>query len=117
MSPMPNHWPALDAAMSISLHSGDHWRRASEAASSHSKVLGGRQVIAQDKRSAVLGQSTKMNSSLFSKLCWPSQHDFEKREINGGAVYPGRRPRRPCPGLLSGCPSGAPDKACRIGGD
>jgi hypothetical protein len=26
-----NHRPALDAAMSISLHFGRHWRRASEA--------------------------------------------------------------------------------------
>ena len=25
------------------------------------------------------------------------------------AVYPGRRPRRPCPGLISAAPAGAPD--------
>jgi hypothetical protein len=29
--PKPNHRPARDAAMSISLHFGRHWRRASEA--------------------------------------------------------------------------------------
>src|SRR6266699_5452577 len=27
----PNYWPALDTAMSMSLHRGRHWRRASEA--------------------------------------------------------------------------------------
>ncbi len=27
---MPNHRPALDAAVAFSLHVGRHWRRASE---------------------------------------------------------------------------------------
>jgi hypothetical protein len=31
MKTSPNHRPALDAAMSISLHIGSLWRRASEA--------------------------------------------------------------------------------------
>src|SRR6266404_5861189 len=29
-----------------------------------------------------------MNTSHFSKLCWPSQHNFEKREIGGGGDVP-----------------------------
>src|SRR6267378_3776621 len=32
--------------------------------------------------------SPKMNTSLFSKLCWPSQHNFEKRENGGGGGVP-----------------------------
>ncbi len=39
-------------------------------------------------RSAALGQILKMNTSLFSKLCWPGQHNFEKREIGGGGDVP-----------------------------
>jgi len=27
-----------------------------------------------------------MNTSLFSKLCWPGQHNFEKRENGGGEL-------------------------------
>jgi len=49
------------------------------------------------KRSAALGQSLKMNTSLFSKLCWPCQHNFEKREIGGG----GGLPRTAASGALS----------------
>jgi hypothetical protein len=30
------------------------------------------------------------------------------------AFYPGRRPRRPCPGLLSCRPSGAPERRTRV---
>jgi hypothetical protein len=44
------------------------------------------ELIAQGKRSAALG---------------------------GVALYPGQRPRRPCPGLLSGRPSGAPEGRTR----
>src|SRR5437016_8438477 len=29
-----------------------------------------------------------MNTSLFSKLCWLGQHNFEKREIAGGGDVP-----------------------------
>ena len=29
-----------------------------------------------------------MNTSLFSKLCWPGQHNFEKREIGVGGGVP-----------------------------
>jgi len=32
------------------------------------------------------------------------------RRAKPEALYPGPRPRRPCPGLLSCCPSGAPDR-------
>ena len=57
-------------------------------ASRHSEVPEGRQVVAQAKWSAVLGQSTEMNSSLFSKLCWLRRRNFEKREINGDGALP-----------------------------
>src|SRR5439155_1191388 len=36
-----------------------------------------------------------------------------KKRLGGVALYPGRRPRRPCPGLLSCCPFGAPEGRTR----
>ena len=45
-------------------------------------------IPAQGKRSVALGQGPKMNTSLFSKLRWPGQHNFEKREIGGGGGLP-----------------------------
>jgi len=37
-----------------------------------------------------------------------------KKRLVGMALYPGRRPRRPCPGLSSRCPSGAPERRTLI---
>src|SRR5439155_1729284 len=39
---------------------------------------------------------------------WRANPEGKKR-LGGVALYPGRRPRRPCPGLLSCCPFGAPE--------
>ncbi len=56
------------------------------------KAPKGRFIAAQGKRSAApsaaLGQGPKMNTSLFSKLGWQSQPNFEKREISGGGGLP-----------------------------
>jgi len=43
----------------------------------------GRQIIAQDQaaEAAVLGKPPPPPISLFSKLCWPGQHNLEKREL------------------------------------
>ncbi len=43
----------------------------------------GSTIIAQGKaaEAAALGTSPPPPISLFSKLCWPSQHNFEKREV------------------------------------
>ena len=43
------------------------------------------------KRSVALGQGLKTNTSLFSKLGWQGQPNFEKREISGGGGLPPRR--------------------------
>jgi len=43
-----------------------------------------------------------------------AQNRKGQKRLVGWALYPGRRPRRPCFGLLSCCPFGAPDR--RIGG-
>src|ERR1039457_2542700 len=73
-------------------------------------------LIAQGKRgtSAALGYGRKINPSPFSWFSAPAGPARPTREKGGvgnggGAFYPGRRPRRPCPGLLSRCPSGAPN--------
>jgi len=77
--------------------------------------------IAQAQRdtSAGLGKRHKMIPSLFSNLVWRAQarqSRLEKREIGWWvAVYPGRRPRRPGPGLLSCRPSGAPEATGKTG--
>src|SRR5436190_19573345 len=58
---------------------------------SQTEVLEGRQIIAQDnpaEAGAVLGQGPKMNTSVFSKLGWLCQPNFEKREISGGGGLP-----------------------------
>ena len=93
---MPNKADAQNPAMTSQFQRGHHRRRVGDlrrsptarVAWSYSEVLKGRQVIAQDKRSAVPGQGPKMNTSLFSKLGWQSQPNFEKREISGGGVLP-----------------------------
>ena len=43
----------------------------------------GRQIIAQDKaaEAAVLGKPLPPSISLFSKLGWPGQPNFEKRDV------------------------------------
>ena len=67
-------------------------------------------TIAQGKRgtSAALGYEPKMISLFFP--IWfgapgRAKPDWKKRDWVCGGVYPGRRPRRPCPGLLSCRPS------------
>ena len=54
----------------------------------HLRAPKGRFIPAQGKRSAALGQGPKMNTSFFSKLGWPCQPNFEKREISGGGGLP-----------------------------
>ena len=64
-------------------------------------------ITAQCKRgtSAALGMRHQMIRSLFSNRVWraPGAPNpiGKKRDWVLGGVYPGRRPRRPCPGLLS----------------
>ena len=43
----------------------------------------GGMIIAQGKaaEAAALGKLAPPPISLFSKLCWPGQHNFEKREV------------------------------------
>jgi hypothetical protein len=55
----------------------------------HFRAPKGRFIPAQGKRSVALGQSPKMNTSLFSKLGWQGQPNFEKREISGCDDYQG----------------------------
>jgi len=68
-------------------------------------------ITAQGQRgtSAALGMRHKMIRSLVSNRVWraPGAPNpiGNKRDWVQGGVYPGRRPRRPCPGLLSGRPS------------
>jgi len=68
-------------------------------------------ITAQGKRgtSAALGKRHRMIPSLVSNRVWraPGAPNpiGNKRDWVQGGVYPGRRPRRPCPGLLSGRPS------------
>ena len=68
-------------------------------------------ITAQGKRgtSAALGKRHKMIRSLVSNRVWraPGAPNpiGNKRDWEQGGVYPGRRPRRPCPRLLSGRPS------------
>ena len=73
-------------------------------------------ITAQGKRgtSAALGYGRKINPSPFSWFAAPGRPGAANQEkgeagYRGVAFYPGRRPRRPCPGLLSRCPSGAPN--------
>ena len=73
-------------------------------------------IIAQGKRetSAALGYGRRINPSPFSWFAAPGRPGAANQEkgeagYRGVAFYPGRRPRRPCPGLLSRCPSGAPN--------
>jgi len=77
-------------------------------------------IVAQGERgtSAALGYGRKMIFSLFSfsglarlKRAKPEKEKGESLIV--GVIYPGRRPRRPCPGLLSGRPSGAPERRTR----
>src|SRR5258708_2709079 len=67
--------------------------------------------IGQDKRSAVQGNTNKMNISLFQVwFCGlPAKPNLKKRREAWGGHYPGRRLRyaAPCPGLLSCSPSRA----------
>src|SRR5689334_6642030 len=68
-------------------------------------------ITAQGKRgtSAALGMRHNMIPSLVSNRVWrgPGAPNpiGNKRDWEQGDVYPGLRPRRPCPGLLSGRPS------------
>jgi hypothetical protein len=95
----PNHITALDAALTIVFHVRRQRRGASEF--NRSPEMRG--------TSAALGKRHKMIPSLFSNLVWrasgaPNQIG-KKRDWVWVAFYPGRRPRRPCPGLLSCRPS------------
>src|ERR1035438_7945036 len=72
-------------------------------------------IIAQGKRgtSAALGYGRNINPSPFSWFAAPGQPGAANQEKGEAgyrrvAFHPGRRPRRPCPGLLSRCPSVAP---------
>jgi hypothetical protein len=59
-------------------------------------------TIAPGKRSAARGYGRKMISSFFpSGLARQRRAKPEGKKEIGVALYPGRRPRRPCPGLLS----------------
>jgi hypothetical protein len=69
-------------------------------------------MLAQGKRSAAPGWEPKMISSLFPLWLGASarQAREEKETLGWVAMYPGRWPRRPCPGLESSCPFGAPER-------
>ena len=92
----PNQPAAANPAKSSGLQFLDPWRGVAEpgrspnvrAERARPKSWKDEKIIAQGKRSAALGQILKMNTSLFSKLCWPGQHNFEKREIGGGGDVP-----------------------------
>lgn len=64
-------------------------------------------IIAQGKRSP--GFWTQNDSLFFPfRLGAPEVRPAgREKEVGWGALYPGRRPQRPCAGLLSCCPSGA----------
>jgi len=68
-------------------------------------------IIAPGKRSAARGYGRKMISSFFpsglARQGVPNRK--EKKRLGSVVFYPGRRPRRPCPGLLSCCISEAPE--------
>jgi hypothetical protein len=73
-------------------------------------------IIAQSKRgtSAALGYGRNINPSPFAWFAAPGRSGAANQAkgeagYQGVAFYSGRRPRRPCPGLLSRCPSGAPN--------
>ena len=77
-------------------------------------------ILAQGQRgtSAALGSERKMISSPFSGLArQPAGAPNQKkgRWLRGGR-YPGRRPRRSCPGLLSMLPLRGAERANRVGG-
>ena len=79
-------------------------------------------IIAQGKRgtSAALGYTTKEDPSPYSCLALPARQPAGPNRNKGSLVwrgrYPGRRPRRPCPGLLSRCPFGAPEVPPKLAG-
>ena len=79
-------------------------------------------IVAQGKRSAALGEEPKVNVSLSPSLVFSQASSLEKnktREKGGweevastqGGGPPALRSGGPCPGLLSRCPSGAPELA------
>ena len=84
------------------------WRYASGA--SQAEVPEGRYENspgqAQRRRTGEI-ISSFFPSGLARKQC--AKPEGEKR-LGGVALYPGRWPRRPCPGLLSCSPSGAPER-------
>jgi hypothetical protein len=75
-------------------------------------------IIAQGKRSAALGKEPNVNASLFFEFCFSGlqarkNKTRKKGRLECGGPYPGRELRlRYAPaglGLLSCCPSGAPE--------
>jgi hypothetical protein len=123
---LPNQRSTVDAGFAFGLHLGCRGSGATDSGRSPTmraeraklKSCKDDEIIAQGKRatSAALGYGPEMIFSFFpSGLARLERAKPEgDKEVGCGGLYPGRRPQRPCPGLLSGGGKGVTSKCSTL---